>query len=759
MPKFEIPQEWNLSTNRRYIRQNMERAMRGKIDRGLVELITNSDGSYQDLEDLEEKRGKILGKIRIEIERRKKGQPSIVKVRDRAGGMNRMEMYEKLGELGKRTSGFERGKMRRGLHGRGARDVAVFGTVHFESIKDEEYNHLIIPPSLKCRFTEPKPKKATEEIRKKLGIPRGNGTVVTIGVEGRFEVPQHQTLLYEFSRYYSLREIFSNPDREVKLVDLNKNREDPLSYPYRHRPGEEIFNESFSVPKYPEATAHLMIYKHISSFEQGILPSREGILIKSGAAIHDCTYFGLESEPFSWRFTGELCCKFIDNLIREYDDREEANPDNPNHPEDNPIRLLDPFRDGLILEHPFAQELYKRGKEILRPFIEELKSAEAHPKQNVTNEDLERKLDNLSKEVSRVFERKLIEIEKEIPTGDIADQTIISRPNGLHIIPLSEKEEISILVDQPKTFSIIVKHYEDLDESLPIDIKSSDPDNIRVRTSPVFLKKFSEDKKVGRATFTVEGSKIGAEAFIEVRYNGYDKLMLVKVIEASPPAEVPEGFSFEKPLYHLQLGKEKTLTLQLKTATKKLDNQIPVEITSDHPEEIVVKGGGRYLLRETDILGVLVGNCRIIGRQLKVKGIITARVKGFEPAHTSVIVEERSPRSGINLKSKPIDDDFGVLRYKWDDKEPYLLLIAARHPSIERYLGELTEQGYPGINDPRYHIILAEIIAEALAFRILEKQFPKEGVEGRLDYTSTDAYYHKHFSEFLAITHKHLVTV
>lgn len=750
MPKVEIPTEWDLGATRRYKRQNMEKAMRGKIERALVELVTNSDDSYRDLED----EGKqVSGKIRVEIERRKKGQPSIVIVRDRAGGMNRLEMYNKLGELGKRTSGFETGKLRRGLHGRGARDVAAFGVVHFESIKDKEYNHLIIPPSLKCKFTEPRPKKVTEEIRKKLGIPRGNGTVVSIEVESRFKVPNHETLRDNLSRYYSLRDLVSNNKREVVLADLNRKREDPLRYYYPT--GEVVCNKDFSVPEYSGVTAHLVIRNHTSSFEQGTLPYSEGILIKSAAAIHDCTYFGLESEPFSWRFTGELYCEFIDRLVREYDDRDEANPDNPDHPSNNPTRLLDPFRDGLIREHPFAQNLYKKCKEILRPFIEELKATEAPSKRSVTDENLERKLDNLSKEISKVFEKKLSELEEEIPTEDVDDPRIRKLSIGLHIIPSGE---IPIIEDQPKTFSIVVKHYEALDESLPVDVVSSDPDNIKIRTSPVFLKKFSEDKKVGTTTFTVERSKIETEAFIEIRYDGYDNLVLVKVIEAPLPPEVPNGLSFEKPLYHLQINKEKTLVLRLKPATK-LDNQIQAEIISDHPAEIVVKGGGKCLLRETDNPRVLAGNCKIVGRQLKAKGSITARVKGFEPAHTHIIVEEREPRSGIDCKSKPVDDYFGAVRYKWDDKEPYLLLIAAKHPSISRYLGEPTEQVYPGLNDPRYHTVLAEVIAEALTFRILEKQFIKEGQEGMLDYTSTDTYYHRHFSEFLTITHKHLVTV
>ena len=113
MSKSGIPNEWDLGTTRRYTRQNMERAMRMQIERGLVELITNSDDSYR---DLEEQGQKISGKIRIEIERKRK-EYSVVRVRDRATGISREEMFYKLGTLGRRTSGFEKGKARRGFMG------------------------------------------------------------------------------------------------------------------------------------------------------------------------------------------------------------------------------------------------------------------------------------------------------------------------------------------------------------------------------------------------------------------------------------------------------------------------------------------------------------------------------------------------------------------------------------------------------------------------------------------------------------------
>ena len=84
--------------------------------------------------------------------------------------------------------------------------------------------------------------------------------------------------------------------------------------------------------------------------------------------------------------------------------------------------------------------------------------------------------------------------------------------------------------------------------------------------------------------------------------------------------------------------------------------------------------------------------------------------------------------------------------------------IGAKNATIKKYLGTPNEQGYPGIKSLPYYTVLAEVIAEALAFRILEKLFKREGQEGMLDYASTDAYFHKYFNKFLRIVHENLVT-
>lgn len=749
MKKDSIPIEWELNYTRRGKRQNMEKAMRGDIRRGLVELITNSDDSYRELEESASSQNKIR-KIRIEITR-KHNQPSLVVVRDKASGMSREELYKKIGYVGSRTSGFESGKLRRGLHGRGAKDLAAFGMVSFESIKDNFYNKLIISPSADCKFSDPKPLKADDYIRQKLGINRGNGTIVTIEVDDRFKIPQHDKFLSDFSRYYSLRDIFSSKNREIILVDINNNKEDKIVYdiiPY----SKKVFDSHIKIPEYPEATATLVIYQYDTPFENEQLPKREGILVKSGAAIHDCTYFRCESDPYTWRFRGELKCNYIDKLVLEYDELEESNPNKPNHSIANPVRILDPDRDGLIGEHPFISNLYTACRENLKSCVEVLKKSEDKPKHKVINEDLQNKLKLLSKEISKIFETKLNDLEEEIVDVNTEIGEVNKLRLGIHFVPFGDP--FTLYKNSPKIFSIIVKDKDRLNEDLPIYLINAN-EKIRISEKMISFNKIWNDAKIASSTFRVESDTVGEETIIEARYNGFSELLYLRVGDIKPEEEIPTGLTFEKEAYRVILGKEKNILVRLRT-NRHVDKNIVCDVSSEKPEDIVIKGGGKFLLKPGKGKYEYFGHFKVQGRQLNATAKITANVKGFGAAKTWVNVVEKEPKSGFLFDFEPVEENYKSVRYKWDDNRPNFLLIGAEHPAVKKYIGDLINGSYTGINSPQYHTIIAEIIAEAVSFRLLESIFRKEGESGLLDFASTDSYYHKHFSDFLNITHKFL---
>ena len=116
-----------LKRKTRGFQQDVELAMGSDPVRAIVELVTNADDAYVATPRVRK------GKIRIEVERHYKSEDILI-IKDRAIGMSADELVEKLGEEGGRSSGFERGQDKRGLLGRGAKDVVHFGPVEWESV-------------------------------------------------------------------------------------------------------------------------------------------------------------------------------------------------------------------------------------------------------------------------------------------------------------------------------------------------------------------------------------------------------------------------------------------------------------------------------------------------------------------------------------------------------------------------------------------------------------------------------------------------
>lgn len=724
-----------ITPSARYIKQNMNKAIRGDVVRGLVELITNSDDSYKRIEQNE---GKPSGGIVIEVERGQKS--SVIKVRDRAEGMTLREVKSKIATMGELTSGFEVGKTIRGLHGRGAKDVADLGEVTFETIKNDEYTKFTFNSDATGKISS---EKASETLRDKLKIKK-NGTIVTIVTQQGIKMPIHENLLSKLSNYYSLRDINANPKRKILLVDSNQNRSDHIHYNYPEG-GEIVFNELVSIPHYPSVTANIIIRKHKKAFKKQLQssPYRDGILVKSIGAIHDCQYFGLDSEPLAWRFSGEVNCGYIDTLIDDYDKAERAN----SRTLENSVRILNPDRDGLISDHPFTKALFDECRKVLIHLIEEIKENETEDAHNVINASLLRKLDELSKEVSTEFEKdiKELDVEAVYDTGDYSKNL----PRGLHIIPGGNHE---MKKGEKKTFTVVLVDYDD-DFSLPLKVSSSS-NSIRVNKNYCSFERDKNDSSTARTRFQIEAKDNGEVANIKVEYKSIIRFFQIRVVEVEDLFEKRDGLFFLKEKYYIVYGKTKKITVYLKTPNQY--NEKRIRLISSKPLEISVLKGGQTTFHKTSQDNLYKAEFLLEGKSKQATALVTAMTDGFESATANITVSERE-HSGVNFEFEPTEDNFGPVRYKWDLIKPSKLQIGAKHESIRRYLGKLKDGVYPGINSPLYHTVLAEVIAEALAFNLLEKKFNREGEGQKLDYTSTDYYYHEYFSKYLSIAHRNLV--
>ena len=399
-------------SNPRYWHQNARMAIRDIYD-ALAELITNADDRYVQLD--------VAGRVEIEVERRRKGSPSIVRalrprqefihlglrVRDLADGMTTQDMDRKIGRVGDRVSGLADGANVRGTNSRGAKDVAILGGVRFESIGcDGRYHKCEVTPQ--GEFLNYGPSPATKSVREQLGIRSGTGTLATVTVEPPNSVPQHETLCEKLALLVSLREVIGDPSRTLIVRDANQDREHQLQVPAVE--GIKRLAERITVPDYPDAEAKLIIKRASRRLECGNPRFRlGGVIVKSRHAVHESTFFAseLEHDPYAAWFCGRLTCEYIDQLSNEYDDRLEQGL---KPTERNPQLIVDPMRKGgLNREHPFVQQLLKEALRRFRPLVEEERKQQERKRARVESDDTRRRLDALQREAAKFMERNLSE--------------------------------------------------------------------------------------------------------------------------------------------------------------------------------------------------------------------------------------------------------------------------------------------------------------------------------------------------------------
>jgi hypothetical protein len=175
--------------------QATETTMGTEILLGLIELITNSDDQYG------EQRGAIL----VRFPKPDADGTWQVQVCDKASGISFENIEPKLLRFGGRTSGHERGEVKRGNRGRGAKDVSHFGTVRWDMFKDGKYSWVWLDKHGNGQKS-PKAEKA-DAYREEFGIAK-NGVVATITCDrARFRRPQRDRIKQRLEYAVQLRNI------------------------------------------------------------------------------------------------------------------------------------------------------------------------------------------------------------------------------------------------------------------------------------------------------------------------------------------------------------------------------------------------------------------------------------------------------------------------------------------------------------------------------------------------------------------------
>jgi hypothetical protein len=698
--------------------------MRGDIVRGIIELITNSDDAYGDGD----------GKIRIEIDRHR-GRPSLLVVKDRAGGMRASEMKEKIGGLGGRTSGFESGQDVRGNLGRGAKDLAAFGPVQFESISNQYYAKLLLEQD--GTYDDPLEHKATQLDRTRIGVPRGNGTMVSVTVGERFKIPQHANLLAKLSSHFQLRDINSDPRREATLVDLNSGKSEAVRY---GKPSlAEIHSSDLSVEGYPEAVTTLAIYRNHERYENGTSDTGrpEGLLIKGRRAIYENTLFCFESNPYAHWFSGVVKCPYIDSIAAAFDSE---HADAREHSAGNPMPIITRSRDGLEHDHPFYKALAQEVEAVLGQIVreEEARAQSGSARESIR---LRRTLDLLGRDLGKLIDADLREIDEDGLGGTGTG----GREETLRVIPQSPV----LYMGEAKTLSVVAPRSLGATE-VQVEV---DPEGVvELEDGPVVpLTEHPrrDDLLIGRVRLTplIEEE----ETFLTVRLGDLEVTVLVEVRpeREDPEPTAPDAFKFERERYQMTTGKRRML--RLLGPVDVVDEHGSTAIVTSSSQEVVVMGGPMELDFDEDRL-CYVATVSVDPRVLGAKAILTAAL-GTCQAECEVIVVQQET-SGPSIEIVIVDEAAGKYRARVERiGERTIIKILGGHPAIKRYLGPGPE--FPCQDTLQARAIVAEVIAGEAARMIMEKKF---AVAGDLD---GPAFYAEHtalLTKYLARCHKMMVS-
>jgi hypothetical protein len=711
----------------RAFHQDATEAMGGDIVRALIETITNSDDAY----------GNKYGRIRVEIEHRR--GPWKVVTKDRATGMSAARMEMAIASLGERTSGFEAGADVRGNLGRGAKDIAAFGNVEFESICQDEYAHMELDAY--GNYTIDPPTRVTSQSRERLGIPHGNnGTVVTIHVNEITRCPQHAKLVTKLSRHYQLRDIMSDPNREVTLVDLNSGQSDILRYQTPVFP--IVFQAELPIEGYPEAKAKLTLYRNMERYDD--LPSDPtrpgGVLIKGRRAIYENTLFRFESNPYAGWFSGRVECPYIDQIATDYDTRLLTGqpPDDA-----NPMPIISRKRDGLQKVHPFYRKLAAAVEKPLSELVLE-EEKRAREQTSAQSSRLKRRLDGLSRDISRLINEDLRAIEEEGLTGA---QTASPNSSPVRLVPpedvvlyMGEDKTVSVMVDpELNTHQVFVRCepagvVEVLDGvSIPLLPHRRRPDLL---TGQIHLRPLLEDQTI----LTVTCADKTTEAILEVR----SERATIEV-EVHPV----ERLQFEHDNYRIAWTRRKAIQI-MAPLVDIATNGTAVSVSSSDPGVVVRKSRLAFSLDEE--LEQYVAEVPVEARTLSSHATLTAKLGDLCTSCNVTVTKEEGPTIEVLIRDQEAGNYRAIVETNGSQT---IIYVMGQHPVMKRYRGPAPN--FPGDDLPMTRAIIAEIVADSAVRMILEKKFPSS-LNEQVDAARFYAEHYTYMSKYLPRCHRALLS-
>lgn len=485
--KLGKPEELPINKSKVII-QLSEGTIRGVIE-ALVELITNSDDSYRNLEDF----GRTPdGKIETYITRQQGGKCDEIIVRDFAEGMA-PDKLKAAAEFAGETSGFYSGKSVRGFMGRGLKEAIVSlgeGEI-FSRVNGELHGRRIWREKVDGRdkILNRELTDLTNSEIESIGLGDRNGTVVRIfNIKEKFKVVDHKIFFEQIKKHYALRDINSSAQRNVKLFFDSKPKieiETPIKFLYPE--GKLKLEKHFSLPRYDDLVK-LKIYEAVNQLDspRNNPYALAGILIKTKGAILDNQLFKFENDPAGVFFYGEALIEKLADRVRKGE-----------------MGIIDPNRAGLDWRHDYCKAIREKLEGYLEPIIKAKRKELEEKDFQETPEKYRTLLSGLSSLLNKLAKQ---EISLEQPVDPTKLEHIEIRPHKAHLE-----------LNMPRTFSVYAPK-QILQGATQLTV-SSDNEFIRVKEKQLDLQQHPDYQYILYGKFEVTGFKKDEKSIIECKLN------------------------------------------------------------------------------------------------------------------------------------------------------------------------------------------------------------------------------------------------
>lgn len=349
--------DFKLETVTRGYLQQMSAAMQGDIRNALIELITNADDAYVSSQGS----GKTGQTIKVTIEdfnpedfeyHFEEKVVAVVSVSDAAGGIEPGKMKDKFTQYGAATSHLADGGLSRGIFGRGAKDVSVFGYASFHTVRGGLFAELTFSPNGGKDF-EARPAGKQERAFLALNEDEsGLRASVLITEKNLKSAPAFGKLADTLKNEAQLKWVLET--RHVTLED--KRNGNYVQLLPTHEVGKLLINKHYTLKDFSEPI-HLKVFQLSTENDEEVTSlSNHGMLAHCGRVAFENSWFSFKQHSGAEWLRAELD---LPNAL------EQVRQDNIDGLATG--TLIDPSRKGLNRSHPYVvQALEAIGGELLQ---------------------------------------------------------------------------------------------------------------------------------------------------------------------------------------------------------------------------------------------------------------------------------------------------------------------------------------------------------------------------------------------------------